>query len=493
MRFPIRVRMTVWYAGLLAVIIVGVGAFLLLQLRSDLFATMDGRLNPALDQIALGYHEEGPAEAHDVSVTVLSGESPVSQVLTPARRVTSHYGDPVSARPIIGARDIPSLLAGGRLEHTMTLRGRRFRIVARRTTRGSHPRIVIAGESTGPIDRSVHRLLTLLVLACPVAIAATAAGGWWLARRSLRPISRLTTDAGEIGIDRLADRLPVPAAGDEVARLATTLNTMLERIQAGVEEQHRLVADASHELRSPLAAMRAELEVSLRADELDARAQAVLRSTLEEVERLSRTVEALLTLAQADQGRLHLRLADVDLADVARATAVRLRALATSRDVRLVAQLSPAPARGDAARLEQAVGNLLDNAVKYSPGDADVTVTTGVAGEEAFVRVRDHGPGIPQGARESVFDRFQRLDASRARATGGSGIGLSIVREIARAHGGRAWTEPAPGGGSSFVLAVPLAAGRRPSHGVTRPRPRDPVSGTGAPRSTDRPRARSGR
>ena len=183
--------------------------------------------------------------------------------------------------PMLAPGELSRVLAGERVRRTVTLGAGRehFRIVARATTRGVYPRVVVVGESLATVDRSVHRLLMLLLLACPVAVAATAVGGWWLARRSLRPIHRLIADAGRIGIDRLDERLPVPVTGDEVARLAATLNTMIGRIEAGVDEQRRLVADASHELRTPLAAMRAELDVSLRADDLDPRAQDILRST----------------------------------------------------------------------------------------------------------------------------------------------------------------------------------------------------------------------
>ncbi len=476
MRLPIRVRMTAWYVALLAVIIAAVGAFLVLRLHTDLVAAMDNRLNPALDQIALGYHAEGPPEAHDVSATVLSGERAVSQVLTPTGRVVASFGDPVAKVPMIGSGDLAQVVVGGRVQRTTTLGrdGRRMRVVARVTTRGTYRRIVVAAESTATIDRSVHRLLILLLLAGPAALAATAVGGWWLARRALRPIGRLTSDAGQIGMNRLSERLPVASTGDEVARLATTLNTMLARIEAGVDEQHRLVADASHELRTPLTAMRAELEVSLRADDLDPAAQDVLRSTLEEVDRLSRTVDGLLTLSRADQGALDLHRRPVDLAAIAEDTVERLRALAATRGVSVETQATPAPAHVDAAWLGQAIGNLLDNAIKFSPAGGTVTVTTAAEGGEALVRVLDEGPGIPADARELVFDRFHRLDPSRTRATGGSGIGLSIVREIAQAHGGRAWTEPDPGGGSLFAIAVPSA----PEAPSTDARPRAAVGGT---------------
>jgi heavy metal sensor kinase len=458
---PIRARMTIWYVALLAAIVAAVGAFLVLRLRADLTDALDGQLNPALDQIALGYHQEGRAELPDISGTVLSGESAASQVLAPGGQVVAAYGADVADAPMLPARDVRAVLGGARLDRTATLAGTRFRVVARATTRKGARVAVVAAESIATIDRSVDRLVVLLLIAGPVALAATAAGGWWLAGRSLRPIQRLTDEAALIGIDRLSDRLPAPATRDEVARLAATLNTMLARIEAGVEQQHRLIADASHELRTPLAAMRAELDVSLRADDLDPDAQAVLRSARDEVDRLARTVDGLLTLAQADQGALALDRADIDLAAVAADTTERLRALAASRAITLQTRLEPAPARGDAARLAQAVANLLDNAIKFSPPGATIVVSTASAGGESRVEVLDEGPGIPPDARERVFDRFTRLDASRTRATGGAGIGLSLVQEIARVHGGRAWTEPGAHGGSRFTLTVARAPAAR--------------------------------
>jgi signal transduction histidine kinase len=233
----------------------------------------------------------------------------------------------------------------------------------------------------------------------------------------------------------------VPQTQDELARLAATLNGMLDRIESGVHEQQRLVADASHELRTPLAAMRAELDVSLRADALSPAAREVLESTREEVDRLSRTVDDLLTLAAADEGRLDVLTAPLDLSDVAREAA-------RGADVTLAG--GPAPAVGDPDRLRHAVRNLIENALKF--GGGDVRVTTWTRAGEAGVTVADDGPGIPPELADRVFDRFFRVEAARGRATGGSGLGLAIVRAVAEAHGGRAWAH-----GSEVSLAIPAA------------------------------------
>ena len=486
MSLPIRARMTAGYVTLLAVIIAAVGAFLVLRLRTDLVDGVDRTLVPAAHQIALGYHAEGKPEAHDVSATVLSGEPAGSQVLDPRGHVIVAYGDPVARGPMLDDGDRALVLRGGPLHRTARLgpAGHRFRIAAEATTtHGGQPVIVVAAESLAGADRSVHRVLVLLLLAGPAALVATALAGWWLARRALRPIDRLTTEAQAIGLDRLGDRLAVPGTGDEVAHLAATLNTMLSRIQHGVEEQQRLVSDTSHELRTPLAAMRAELDVSLRADDLGPAARAVLESTREEVDRMSRTVEDLLVLASADEGLLALHTVPADLGDVAAAVVVAMEPLARSRSIALQLDAGPAPAVADARRVERAVGNMVDNAVKYSPPGSTVRVRTATAGGEALVEVADEGAGVPPELAERVFDRFYRLDAARTRGGGGggSGIGLAIVREVARAHGGRAWVRAAPGGGSVFSLALPAPAapggGAAPAPPVDGARTDVPVTG----------------
>jgi two-component system OmpR family sensor kinase len=465
--------MTAWYVALLAVVIAAVGAFLVLRLRADLTASIDAGLGPATHQIALGYRAEGLPEARDVSTTVLSGERAASQVLGADGRVAMAYGDPVARAPLLGAADRRRVLAGEPLRRTARLgpQHRRVRLAALATSRRGRPAIVVATASLAGADRSVHRLLVLLLVAGPAALLATALGGWWLARRALRPIDRLTSAAGAIGAGRLGDRLADPGTGDEVAHLAATLNGMLARIQDGVGEQRRLVADTSHELRSPLAAMRAELDVSLRADDLDAPARAVLESTREEVVRLARMVDDLLTLAGADEGRLGLALADADLGELAGDVARAMEPLAAAHGIGLRVDARAAPVTGDPDRLRQAIGNLVDNAIKHSPPGACVEIATAAEGDEAVVRVADAGPGIAPELRDRVFDRFFRADASRARATGGSGIGLAIVRELSAAHGGRAWVRPRPGGGSVFAIALALRRERRSPSRPARDRP----------------------
>jgi heavy metal sensor kinase len=450
--------MTLWYVALLAVIIAAVGAFLVLRLRADLTGAIDAGLRPASAQVAHDYRLEGVPEFVDSSKVVLKGERAVSQLLEADGRVASSFGDPAGKRPMVGRDDVAAVLAGQVISRSrrIGLDGQAFRVTARPVRRLGVDRVLVAGESLGPVERSVRRVVILLLLAGPAALLATAAGGWWLARRSLRPVDEMTRTAEAIGVGRLDERLPEPRARDELAHLARTLNTMLDRVAGGVAEQRRLVADASHELRTPLAAMRAEIDVSLRADELSPAARDVLASAREEVDHLSRTVDDLLTLAAVDDAGLELRPEASELGGIARAQVEALRPLARRRGVTIEQDGARVAATVDPARMGHAVRNIVENAIKFSPQGGTVRVHTEAVNGYGRLVISDDGPGIPDELRERIFDRFFRVDPSRTRETGGSGLGLAITREIVVAHGGVVRVE-GRARGSAFVLELPSA------------------------------------
>jgi heavy metal sensor kinase len=457
MRLPIRVRITAWYSLLLALIVVGLGAFLVLQLRADLQDTVDREVRASSVQIAQGYTEEGAPEFRDVSRTVLPRGAAAAQILTPNGHVLARHGEPVADFPMAPADARAEALIGKSTVLTLPL-GRdaqRYRTMVTFTPRNGKRRFLVVAQSLQNVDESVHQVLLLLLLAGPAALLATAVGGWLLARKALRPVDRMTSEAEEIGIDRLNERIAVPRAGDEVSHLAETLNAMLDRLEQGVDEKRRLIADASHELRTPLAAMRSELDVSLRADELSPEAREVLESAREEVDRMSRTVDNLLTLARVDEGRLELLTTRVDLREAIEAGVRHLQPLAAAKRIQLEVDGESRDAQADPQRLNQALTNFIENAIKYSQPGGEVHVSAWARDDEVGVTVADNGPGIPADARAHIFDRFYRADRARGRDGGGSGLGLAICREIANAHGGRVWVESEEGKGSAFSLALP--------------------------------------
>jgi heavy metal sensor kinase len=458
---PIRARLALWYALLLAVILIATGAFLSVRLRADLVGGVDESLDTRAAQIALGLRDGCEGEFQDVSDASLQGlpqgESG-AQLISPSGSVLESTGDAITARPLVTGAELPSVLGGERQRATI-VRGpeaESFRILA--VPAGGCRGALVVATSLDEVNRSVHRLLMLMAIGIPIAVAAASAGGWWLAGAALRPVSRMTEEAAAIGPERLDERIEVPRTADEIQRLASTLNSMLDRVRSGVEEKRRFVADASHELRTPLAIMRSELDVSLRNPDLQTGAREVLASAVEEVDRMSGTVENLLTLARIDEGGMRLDRHPADLLEVARSVLDSMQALSTDSSVRLDVGGDPVEVPVDRERIEQVLTNLLGNAIRFSAPRGAVRVRTWRNGSEAGLAVEDSGPGIPSSMRSRIFERFVRADSARGSDRGGAGLGLAISKEIVEAHGGRIWIEAGATRGSTFVFALPVEA-----------------------------------
>ena len=301
-----------------------------------------------------------------------------------------------------------------------------------------------------PVTDGLDAIRTLLWVAVPAMILVVAGVTWLAASRALRPVHAISSQARAISAENLGDRLPVPDADDEVRDLAVTVNDMLARLEHSQGQQRQLVADAAHELRSPVAASVAQLEVALATgDPSDwTRTGAIV---LGEQERLSLLIDDLLALSRLDAAGLTAGQR-VDLGATVRAEAGRPRPLEPIVHARSGADTTVV---GDARLLERAFGNLLDNASRHASGRVDVTVCRTT--HATVVHVDDDGPGVPDGDRERVFERFTRLDAARDRDRGGSGLGLAIARDVARAHGGDVECARSPLGGARFTVTVPAA------------------------------------
>ncbi|MEU4561139.1 ATP-binding protein [Actinoplanes sp. NPDC023936] len=292
------------------------------------------------------------------------------------------------------------------------------------------PLTVLVARSTDELRQSVHLLRITLVILFPLLVGLLAAGLWRALGAALRPVDALRAGAEEITGGTRAGRLPVPDSRDEVHRLAVTLNDMLHRLDASRARQRAFVADAAHELRSPLTNMRTELEVAQHLPD-DTDWPALTDDLLADVQRLSRLVDDLLLLARQDDGStraLTARVEEVDLAQFAGEVAARFPG------VDYLDPGEPLPVRAEPDALARVLANLLDNAVRHKRDR--VTVTAAADGPDRLLVVTDDGPGIPAADRERVFQRFARLDDARARDAGGSGLGLAIVRELVRRHGG---------------------------------------------------------
>jgi signal transduction histidine kinase len=327
-----------------------------------------------------------------------------------------------------------------------------FRVLAQRIETSEGAVTLYVGSSLDPVQESVLALRQIFLVGVPIMALAVASVTWFFVGRALAPVEAMRVEVADIGGVELHRRVPEPAVDDEVARLARTMNAMLGRLEDAQRRQHRFVADASHELRSPLTNIRAQLEVDLaRPDEADP--LETERSVLEETVRLEELVDDLLQSARADE-RVPARSEPVDLDDVVFREAERIR---TREAITVDASgVSGAQLLGDRDQLTRAVRNLLENAARYARERVSLTLTEDEALGEITFSVADDGPGVPAEARERIFERFARLDESRARGAGGTGLGLAITRDIVTRHGGKISVDAAYTDGARLVLRLPV-------------------------------------
>lgn len=435
------------------------------SLSDYLYARVDNTLNavhPGVEQSFLaGEHGHGPPDemapaGYCVQLRTLA-EQPVTAACQDAPGESAQprpaYPGTVSlpTRPNSPEGDRIRFLTVGAVKG-----GGRYRL--RASIEADHPNelLLIAAPLTSE-DSTLHRLFLVEVLVTATVLSALATTGFWIVRLGLRPLRAIETTAAAITAGDLSRRVDHPDPQTEVGRVGSALNTMLDQIEGSDRRLRRFVADASHELRTPLAAVRAYAELfgrgaASRPEDLERSMTGITR----EAERMTLLVDDLLLLARLDEGR-PLERKPVDLAAVVREAVDAARVVEPDRPIDVAVE--PATVVGDAARLRQVLDNLLANARAHTPAGTPVSVELRHDDTRATLTVSDHGPGLAEEQAERVFERFYRVDGSRARLSGGAGLGLSIVSAVTEAHGGTASVRPTPGGGATFVIALPLAAG----------------------------------
>jgi heavy metal sensor kinase len=456
----VRTRLTLWYTSLLFAILAVVTAFSYSLLARNLAQDLD----QALLNVATVVRDAGRAFAGapepllrqtlgaDFTNEFLQLREPDGTV----RFRSAHLrGDelPLSATARAAAgRGVPTF-------ETVTFRRRQtVRFVTLPDIRdGRLEQFVQVGVSQRRTEQTLAGYLETVVVIVPLGLGLAGVGGAIMARAALRPVDEMARAARRITAEALRERVAVRGTGDELDRLAETLNSMLARLEETFAGMRRFSADAAHELRTPLTALKGELEVALRAERSPAEYRRALWTCLEEVDALIALAEDLLLMARSSAGldgartRVPLDTLALDAAD-----AGMKQAAGTGVTVRVEA-LEPLSVEGDERTLRRAVLNLIDNAVKYTPRGGVVTVTVTGAGSRARLSVGDTGPGIRPEEAERIFLPFVRLDEARVRTTGGAGLGLTIARSIVAAHGGTLTVEPGTGRGATFTIVLPLA------------------------------------
>jgi two-component system OmpR family sensor kinase len=446
---PIRLRLTLAFAAVMALVLSGMGFFVYARVGKALGGSIDQALTSQASEASRHAREGRSLLDSDVD-----GGATLAQVVGADGRVIR--SDPANLPLLIPASELAKLRAGSTVRGDVTLKRPvgdwRYHAIP------SDGGAVVVARSLEGREESLHRLLRELLLAGPLALLLASFAGYGLAAAALRPVEAMRRRAEDVSA-HTPGRLPVPAGGDEISRLAATLNDMLGRLEAAFEHERQFVSNASHELRTPLALLRTELDLALRRPRTQTELEEALRSAAYETNRLSQLAEDLLLIARIDQGALPIRAERLGVEELFGAVAERLVRLAEENARHIEIRPTDAAIVGDRTRVEQALTNLVENALTYGRGAIDVYSLE--RDDVVELHVVDSGPGFPPGFLDRAFDRFTRADHSRT--SGGSGLGLSIVALIAQAHGGSAGALNRPEGGADVWLSLPRAPAEKPA------------------------------
>jgi signal transduction histidine kinase len=447
-RLGVRLRSALAAAGVVAIALLVAAVMVVSITRAALTSNVDAAATQRAGEVAGALTAGGQARLAQ-SLRTGPGEQTVVQIIDPAGAVIGASPAVEGEPPLSPLR--PAVGQTLREQRTLPVADQEaFRIVAVGADTPQGGRTVLVGQSLGPVDQSVRVLSAILFGGLPLLVLVVGAATFVFVARSLRPVEAIRRRVASITGRDMNARVPVPAARDEIAALADTMNDMLDRLEGTVTVQRRFLADASHELRSPLATVQAGLDILASRPDLPEAAKQHVERLRTEALRLGRLVSDLLLLARVDEHGLAPRHDDVDLDDLAYAERDRLAAQYPRLRVQLA--IKPVRVQGDPHHLGRALRNLVDNAARHARGTVTIRVWADPAA--AQVEVGDDGPGIPVADRARVFDRFVRLDDSRSRSDGGSGLGLPIAREIIAAHGGTI-TVIDSGGGAVLRIRLP--------------------------------------
>ncbi|MGH3009846.1 MAG: sensor histidine kinase [Gaiellaceae bacterium] len=456
-RLPVRVRLTLAFAAVMALVLAGVGLFLSQRLAGSLDASLDQGLRARAADVAAVVQQSDSA-LRQAGPSPVSASGSFAQVLDARGRIVDETHG-AGSRPLL---DQPQL-AHARTAPLLVGRARRLgadvRLLAAPVRAQGQRLVILVGVPLAARDNAVGNLHRELLWAGPPTLLLTSLIAYLLAAAALRPVERMRRRAETISEHRLSERMPVPAVRDELTRLGRTLNDMLARIETAVANERRFVADASHELRSPLSLLRAEVELALEQPPDATTLRDALRSIGEEADRLSNLAEDLLLLARLDDGRLPLREEQLPVDDLLADVAARFARRASESGHAIHIKAPPIEIFADRLRLEQALANLLENALRH--GDGDITLAAADTDDTVAFHVTDQGAGFPPDFLPRAFARFTRAD--EARTGPGTGLGLAVIAEIAAAHGGTCAATNLAGGGADVSLCIPGVRVRAPA------------------------------
>jgi two-component system OmpR family sensor kinase len=459
----IKFKLTSWYVVILGIILCSFSLFLYFTLADSLYSGVDTKIKTMADIVASSARSPLGADLDQIMTEHL-GIKPLGrfiQLLDESGKIGERSTNLRDAQIPISVQTLRAASKGNTTFESVQVLGKYpLRVVTMPIIdNGRMVGIVQVGSSLEGVEEALHQLLLILLIAVPAALLVASAGGLFLANKALRPVDEISQIARRIGSGDLSQRIRIKRAKDELGRLASTFNEMIAKLEKSFRQVKRFTADASHELKTPLTILRGEVEVGLKKKRALKEYQRILVSNLEEISRMSRIVDDLLTLSRADMGELTMVREETVLSPLAQEVCSDLQMLARDKGVQLRFKGDGiTKVEGDPLFLRQLILNLTENGLKYTPAGGKVELK--VEGDRrqgvARILVSDTGMGIPEKDLKRIFDRFYRVDKARSRETGGTGLGLSICQWIVQAHEGQIAVQSKVEKGSTFTVTLPL-------------------------------------
>jgi heavy metal sensor kinase len=467
----IKFRFTLWYLLVLAITLIFLCAGVYVVLFNTLYKSLDDSLEKnvmdmvrdpgAYDSISRGDVKQTPRDL--LLIAYYSGDELV-KLTGPGRFAL----DDESIKRVIRDKRVFFTISPGDGEDLRCfgtwLPPENTGVIPRIMPRdsGNVPVVLIMGRPTGLIDESLSKLLIVFLLAIPVCLVFAGGSGIFLAQQILKPVDTIAQTAREIEESDLSRRVDVKTK-DELGRLALTLNQMIDRLEKAFIRQKEFTSDASHELRAPLAIIQAESTLALQKDRDAISYRQSLETVSQEVDNMAKIIDQLLMLARSDAGKEQMYFEEIDLGELLRGLTSDVTVLCQDKGLSLELNAAKSVSiKGDRGKLRRLFLNVLDNAIRYTPGGGAISIQLSSEGQTALVAIKDTGIGIPREHLSHIFDRFYRVDKARSRAEGGSGLGLAICKQILEAHGGVISVESQVGKGSVFSIRLPLGTGKTP-------------------------------
>jgi two-component system OmpR family sensor kinase len=443
MRLPIRLRLTLVFGIGMAIVLLGLGAYGYSRVGTDLLASVDAGLRARAQVLVDAVGSAQAADVRSADGRLIDPDEAFAQILEGSGRIVEASSG-ASIAPLLSPSEVSSVADPTYITRQPDPNDDPVRLLAVRVD-GSPSQIVVVGATLGDVVEARMHLLRIMGSIGVLALVITVCAGWLLAGAALRPVEEMRREAAAVSASEPARRLHVPRTGDEMERLATTLNSMLDRLQEALERERRFVDDASHELRTPLATLRGEIDLALTRRRDAAELEASLRLAQEDVIRLQRLADDLLVMARMRGGRIPLHRVETSLAGLITRSVRDVEPRAATAGVTIEVDVPDEKVKLDPERMEQALRNLLENAIRHAPRASVVRVSASrLVGSTRFI-VADSGPGFPADLLPDAFEPFTRGEVETASSTG-AGLGLAIVRAVAEAHGGSVSAENAPDG-----------------------------------------------